>query len=93
MVEVKDYLIDKYINNDNSIYDMNDVMKIKNTLKKYNFYCSNKDIDAIWNRISDRYCAGWLIVPNNERALMELFFEGARLYYGVDIDISVDDFM
>lgn len=51
---------------DESIYRPDDVRRISEILNARGYFADDIDIQKAWTDFSDNYCAGWLILPDDD---------------------------
>ena len=56
-----------------------DCIRIKNIAEKLGYDCSLREAEELWETYSeDKYCAGWLILPEEDEQIIEAIEEYYR---------------
>ena len=50
---------------------IDDILRVQRVVTNMGYVCNVKEAEIIWERVSEEYCAGWLILPDNDAGICE----------------------
>lgn len=83
LIDIEDYV--KINNNYKKFTYPDDVERIVKIMKSKGLKITPELANELWEEYSESYCAGWLILPSNEK-VFDIIVEQAKKHFGVDND-------
>ena len=58
-----------------------DIMRIRKVMKDRGIEITIAEADSLWSSHSDEWCAGWLVLPDDDNELARLIIDTAKRIY------------